>query len=80
MMPGVRFPAWLGRRKVANRRVRDASMESLGTLPFGRRMKRTLPSVQFRLLRCIFQGFLSASIDASEEVFVFPHLLPMSDV
>ena len=54
-------------------------MESLGTLPFGRRMKRTLPSVQFRLLRCIFQGFLSASIDASGEVFVFPHLLPMSD-
>ena len=28
-MPGVRFPAWLGRRIVANRRVWDASRESV---------------------------------------------------
>ena len=55
-MLGVGFPAWLGRRRIASDRVWDASGESLATLLTKRRNTRTLPSVQFRLLRCISLG------------------------
>ena len=72
MMPGVRFPAWLGRRKVANRRVWDASRESVRNYHKKTHQEDTAVRAVSPPSVYLLRSFSRTSRDASEEVSIFP--------
>ena len=78
-MPGVRFPAWLGRKTVASRRVWDASRESVRNYHKKTHHEDTAVRAVSPPSVYLLRSFSRTSRDASEEVSIFPHLLPMSD-
>ena len=78
-MPGVRFPAWLGRRIVAKCRVWDASRESVRNYHKKTHHEDTVGRAVSPPLVYLLRSFSRTSRDASEEVSIFPHLPSMSD-
>ena len=71
-MPGVRFPAWLGRRTVANRRVWDASRESVRNYHKKTHQEDTAVRAVSPPSVYLLRSFSRTSRDASEEVSISP--------